>query len=284
VPAAPAAPRPACDPHLDASRLRARARILRAIRSWFEDRGYLEVHTPALVSAGAMEPHLEPVQVGKLQLHTSPEFAMKRVLAAGLHRIYQIGPCFREEEAGHHHSREFTMLEWYRAGAGTQELMDDVASLIGAAAEAAGRPAPVFERRPVESLLPHSLPPDEWFFRWVDAIEPTLTQPTIVFDYPHWQAALATIHGRHADRFEVYLGGVELANAFAEELSAEELRRRIAENDLTRQRAGRPPHPVDPRFLSAVDRMPRAAGIALGIDRLVMVLTDASDISQVQVR
>lgn len=284
MPTSPTATATACDPPLDASRLRVRARILRAIRTWFEDRGYLEVHTPALVPAGAMEPHLEPIRVGQLQLHTSPEFAMKRVLAAGLHRIYQIGPCFREEEVGQHHSREFTMLEWYCGGIGTQGLMDDVASLIAAAAVAAGRAPPVFDRLPVESLLPHSLPPDEWFFRWVDSIEPTLTKPTIVYDYPAWQSALATIRGRHADRFEVYFGGVELANAFAEEMSAVELRQRIAANDLARTRAGRSPHPVDPRFLAAVDRMPRAAGIALGIDRLVMVLTDASTISQVQVR
>jgi lysyl-tRNA synthetase class 2 len=269
---------------LDATRLRARARILRAVRGWFDDHGYLEVHTPVLVPAGAMEPHLEPVEVAKLQLHTSPEFAMKRVLAAGLGRIYQMTPCFREEEVGPHHSREFTMLEWYRAGAGTPELMDEVEALIGAAAAAIDKPAPTFERRPVESFLPHDLLPDEWFFQWVDAIEPTLTSPTIVYDYPHWQAALAQRRGRHADRFEVYLGGVELANAFAEELSSDELRRRIARNNAVRQDSGRPPHPIDERFLFAVDRMPRAAGIALGIDRLVMVLTGATELSQVQVR
>jgi len=275
---------PVADAALDAARLRSRARILRAIRRWFDDHGYLEVHTPALVPAGALEPHLEAVQVGPLQLHTSPEFAMKRVLAAGLGRIYQIGPCFREEEAGVHHSREFTMLEWYRAGAGTPELMDEVEALIGAAAKAVGRATPRFVRRSVASLLPHSLDPDEWFFRWVDAVEPTLTAPTIVFDYPDWQAALARRRGHNADRFEVYLGGVELANAFAEELSSVELRRRIQHNNATRRQAGRPPHPVDDRFLAAVDRMPRAAGIALGIDRLVMVLTGATELSQVQVR
>lgn len=270
---------PALHPHY----LRARAQILRAVRAWFDQHGYLEVHTPALVPAGAMEPHLEPVQVGALQLHTSPEFAMKRVLAAGLGRIYQICPCFREEEAGVHHAREFTMLEWYRVGAGTPELMDEVTDLIQAAARAVAAPVPHFERHHVAHLLSPDLPPDDWFFQWVDRIEPTLTAPTIVWGYPAWQAALARTIGPVADRFEVYLGGLELANAFAEEQSAEVLRTRVAENDAIRRDLGRPPHPTDPTFLEAVDHMPRCAGIALGIDRLVMALTGAPHIGAVQV-
>ncbi len=263
--------------------LRQRARILAAVRGWFLANGYLEVHTPALVPAGALEPHLEAVSVGAWQLHTSPEFAMKRVLAAGLGRIYQIGPCFREEEAGVHHAREFTMLEWYRVGAGTPELMDEVESLVACAAESVGRAAPSFERLSVDSLIDPTLSPDDWFFRWVDQVEPTLLQPTIVWGYPAWQAALARRVGPHADRFEVYLEGIELANAFAEEQSAAELRARIAEADDIRRSHGRVPHPVDPHFLAAVDHMPRCAGIAMGIDRLVMSLTGAPDIASVQV-
>lgn len=247
------------------------------------EHGYLEVHTPTLVPAGAMEPHLEPVQVGSLQLHTSPEFAMKRVLACGLGRIYQIAPCFREEEAGIHHSREFTMLEWYRVGAGTPEIMDEVESIIAAAAQSISQPAPRFERRHVADLISPELPPDEWFFEWVDRVEPTLTGPTMVWGYPEWQAALARNIGSVADRFEVYLGGLELANAFAEETSSAELRARMHEADQIRARSGRPPHPVDAAFLAAVDQMPRCAGIALGIDRLVMALTGANRISEVQV-
>ena len=130
--------------------LRARAHIIHAIRTWMNDNGYLEVHTPILVDAPAMEEHLEAVGVGERFLHTSPEFAMKRILSAGLGRIYQITPCFREEEVGIHHSREFTMLEWYRVGAGTDELMDDVASLFGKAAQAVDKPPPVFKRRAVQ--------------------------------------------------------------------------------------------------------------------------------------
>ena len=268
---------------IDPELVRARAAILHAIRSWFFQHGYLEVHTPALVPAGAMEPHLEPVRVGAMQLHTSPEFAMKRVLAAGLPRIYQISSCFREEEEGVHHSREFTMLEWYRVGAGTPELMNEVQAIVGAAADAVGAPVPQFERVGVASLLAPDLSEDEWFFRWVDEVEPTLSAPTMVWGYPPWQAALARKAGPIADRFEVYLGGIELANAFAEELSSAELRSRIAHNAEIRRGAGRVPHPVDESFLAAVDQMPRCAGIALGIDRLVMALTGAQHIAQVQV-
>ena len=264
--------------------LRQRGQILAALRSWFFDHGYLEVHTPSLVPSPALEPYLEPVRVGDGFLHTSPEFAMKRVLAAGLPRIYQIGPCFREEEQGAHHSREFTLLEWYRVGAGTQELMDEVEALIAAAARSVGAEIPVFARRAVSSLLVDRGDQDAWFFEWVDRVEPTLTAPTIVYDYPKWQAALARIRGSVADRFEVYLGGLELANAFAEEMEGDEIRQRWNEANENRRARNRPIHPIDEAFLAAVDRMPRCAGIALGVDRLVMALTGQDDIAAVQVR
>ena len=113
-------------------------------------------------------------------------------------------------------------------------------------------------------------------------MEPSLTEPTIVYDYPAWQAALARLRGGHADRFEVYLGGLELANAFAEELDANELRKRHEEASAQRLRSGRTPHPVDEAFFAAVDRLPRCAGIALGVDRLVMALTGTPHIRSVQ--
>ena len=216
-------------------------------------------------------------------LHTSPEFAMKRVLAAGLGRIYQIAPCFRMEEHGIHHRREFTLLEWYRTNAGTAELMDEVEDLLAAAARAVSAPPPRFRRIPTRDLLPPELSPDDWFLRWVDAVEPTLTAPTIVYDYPRWQAALARLRGDAADRFEVYLGGLELANAFHEELDPAAIRARWMAGNAARAAAGHPPHPVDEAFLEALGRMPRCAGIALGIDRLVMALTGAADIAAVQV-
>lgn len=263
--------------------LRARAAIVHALRSWFHGHGYLELHTPVLVPSPAMEEHLEPVRAAGAFLHTSPEFAMKRALAAGLPRIYQIVPCFRDEEQGVHHSREFTMLEWYRVGAGTEDLMDEVEALVAAAAAAVARPAPRFERRAVAELIDDRGDPDAWFLEWVDRVEPTLIRPTIVHGYPAWQAALARLRGGVADRFEVYLGGIELANAFGEETDPDELRARMSASAERRRAAGREPHPIDEAFLEAVGRMPRCAGIAMGVDRLVMALLEISDIRRVQV-
>jgi lysyl-tRNA synthetase class 2 len=264
-------------------RLRQRAAILHAIRTWFHDNGYLEVTTPVLVPTAATEEHLEAVPAAEGWLHTSPELAMKRILATGLCRIYQITPCFRDDERGIHHSREFAMLEWYRVGAGSAELMDEVESLIQAAAAAVHAVVPPFSRRRVGDLLVDTGTPDDWFYAWVDRIEPTLTEPTIVYDYPVWQAALARLRGGVADRFEVYLSGVELANAFHEELDPAELRQRQEAANAARVAAGRPPHPIDEAFLEAVGRMPRCSGIALGVDRLIMALTSAQSIAEVQV-
>lgn len=268
---------------MNPTRLRQRAAILHAIRAWFHAHGYLEVTTPVLVPTAATEEHLEAVPAAEGWLHTSPELAMKRVLASGLCRIYQITPCFRDEERGVHHSREFAMLEWYRAGAGSAELMDEVESLVQAAAASVGAIVPPFVRRRVSDLLEDVGTPDDWFFAWVDRVEPTLTQPTIVYDYPPWQAALARLRGGVADRFEVYLSGLELANAFHEELDPAELRQRQHTANAARTAAGRSPHPIDESFLEAVGRMPRCSGIAMGIDRLVMALTGAQSIDEVQV-
>jgi lysyl-tRNA synthetase class 2 len=269
--------------------LRARGAILHALRDWFHHNGYIEVHTPVMVGCPALEEHLEPIKVGQQFLHTSPEFAMKRVLASGLSRIYQITPCFRDEESGRHHSKEFTMLEWYRAGAGTAELMDEVESLIGAAATAVQVSPPQFERRQVTTLMEDAghkdnLDQEAWFRCWIDKVEPHLTAPTIVHGYPIWQAAMATVRGAISDRFEVYLGGLELANAFAEEIDPQTLRQRFIQSAKIREAAGRQAHPIDEILLNVTPSMPRTAGIAVGIDRLVMALTGAAEIAEVQVR
>ena len=274
---------------MNPQRLRERAAITRALRHWFDQHGYLEVHTPVIVDCPAMEENLEAVSVGSQFLHTIPEFAMKRVLSAGLCRIYQIGPCFREEEVGVHHSREFTMIEWYRVGAGTAELMDDVASLIAVAAAAVGQAVPTFARRTVDDLreeagLAETKDEVEWFRQWVERVEPQLVEPTIVYNYPTWQAALARERNGSADRFEVYLQGIEIANCFAEEGSADTLRERFKLSSTRRNKMDRAPHPVDEALLQATPKMPRTAGIAMGLDRLVMALTGSEDIADTQVR
>ena len=135
----------------------------------------------------------------------------------------------------------------------------------------------------MSDLISPELAPDDWFHTWVDKIEPTLTSPTIVYDYPHWQAALAKERGECAERFEVYLGGIELGNAFAEETDRTVIEARMNAANQSRANRGVPPHPIDSNFLDAVNRLPRCAGIAVGLDRLVMTLTGASSIRDVQV-
>jgi elongation factor P--(R)-beta-lysine ligase len=280
---------------LDPAGLRARAHVLHAIRGWFHAHGYLEVPTPVLVATAAIEPHLHPVRAADGALRTSPELALKRALAAGLPRIYEVGPCFRDRERGAWHGREFTMVEWYRAGAELADLMDEVEALVAVAAGALGVAPPARWRRvavrdlvrevtgidvasaDVRALGGHDEGWDDAFFRlWVTAVEPALREPLLVYDWPASQAALARVHDRPewpvAVRFEAYLGGVELANAFGELGDPVELRRRQAAANLERAALGEVPHPVDEAFLEAVGRMPRAAGIALGLDRLVAAL------------
>ena len=274
---------------MNPDRLRQRAAITAAVRQWFEDHGYLEVHTSVIVSAPCLEEHLEPVQVGEAFLHTSPEFAMKRVLASGLCRVYQVVPCFREEEVGQHHQREFTMLEWYRVNAGTRDLMTETESLIAAAAEAVGVPRPRFVRRSVNSLwedagIQQPQHEEAWFRGWVTDIEPGISEPTIVFDYPSWQAALARERRGTSDRFEVYFGGIEIGNCFAEECDPRVLRERFATSARKREVMGKTPHPVDEALIASTLKMPRAAGMAIGLDRLVMALTGAAHIREVQAR
>ena len=253
------------------------------MRSWFWEQGYLEVQTPIIVPSPAMEETLESVSCGEDYLHTSPEFAMKHLLAQGLCKIYQIIPCFREEEEGSHHLREFLMLEWYRVGIDTPVLMKETIDLIVQCAQALHVSIPNFVHIATHELLDPSLPPDEWMFQWVDTVEPNLPPATIVYDYPVWGAALATIRGSYANRFEVYLHGIELANAFCEERDSKELRERWNKGNQSRMERGRTPHPIDEDFLSDVDTMPKCSGIALGIDRLLMALLGIQHIKEIQV-
>lgn len=270
---------------IDAARLRQRADILRALRSALDSEGFLEVQPPVLVPSPALEETLEPVRAEGGFLHTSPEFALKRVLAAGLPRIYAIVPCFRAEEWGVNHAREFTMLEFYLANARYLDLVPVVEGLVAAAAAAVGRPAPVFARRTVAELFGGAVPEDDdTFYRaWVETIEPALTEPTFVLDYPARQAALAEVRGDVAERVEVYLGGLELGNGFSELRDPTELRARFLRSAARRNAQGRVPHPVDEGVIEASGRMPRCAGIAIGVDRLVMALTGAKDIAEVLV-
>jgi elongation factor P--(R)-beta-lysine ligase len=280
---------------LDAGALRSRSDLLWALRSWMREHGYMEMPTPVLVPATAVEEHLHPVRFGARQLRTSPEFALKRALAAGLHRVYELGPCMRAEEEGPWHAEQFLMLEWYRAGANLEALMDEVESLVDVAARALGQPCPtLWTRTTVGALFEahtgidvHRSPPaelssrdtsfsDAFCRRWVEDIEPALAGPMIIADWPESEAALSEIVHRGdvrvARRFEVFIDGVELANAYQELCDPEEHLARLAIVNRARVNAGREPHPSDPAFLAAVGRMPMSAGIAVGVDRLQAAL------------
>ena len=323
--------------------LAARQRILAALRNFFAARGFAEVETPALQISPGLEPHLKAFATEietpagrrrRLYLHTSPEFAMKKLLVAGVPLIYQLARVFRNGERSATHHPEFTMLEWYRAEAGYRAIMGDCEELLRTALAATpgadvfrwqGRQADPF--RPWEYLsvaeafqrhagidllatAPDLLVPrpnllaaiarrigiepaatDTWediFFRiFLDRVEPKLGvgQPTILYDYPISMAALARPKpgdGRLAERFEVYVCGLELANAFGELTDAALQRRRFeADMDLKERLYGQR-YPIDPDFLDALAHgMPESAGIALGIDRLVMLCSGADDIEQV---
>lgn len=279
------------DPH----GVRARAVALSAARGWFHGRGYLEVVTPAIVPSPALEEHLFALPAGRGYLRTSPEFALKRVIAAGLPRIYEIGPCFRDRERGDWHGTEFLMLEWYRVGGGLPDLMDEVEDLVATCARALGAsPPPAWRRVSVRDLFrehvgvdlaaasPREISAeddtfeDAFFRRWVSTVEPALTAPTFVTDWPAPMAALSQVRTDgdwpRAQRFEAYLSGVELANAFLEVIDGEDQRRRFVTANAARDRSGEPPHPVDDAFVQAVGKMPPTVGIALGFDRLVAAL------------
>ncbi len=290
--------------------LRSRADMLARIRAHFGEQGVLEVQTPVLSSAAIADPHIESVPAelagfGTVFLHTSPEYAMKRLLAAGFGDCYQVCQVFRDGERGRQHNPEFTLVEWYRLGFTAARLMDDVEALLRRALEGLRRLAPA-ERLPWRdavrqhagvdplqagapelraALARHDVgPPDsaagdrEALLDLVVSaiVGPRLGRvgPTFIYDYPAAQAALARIRPGDpplAERFELYLDGVELANGFCELADAAEQRRRFAQDLAARAARGRPLRPLDERLLAALAHgLPDCAGVALGFDRLVM--------------
>jgi lysyl-tRNA synthetase class 2 len=306
--------------------LEARARILTAVRGFFADERFLEVETPARVRSPGQEVHLDAMPAGQTGgearwLITSPEYHMKRLVAAGYPRIVQIGKCWRGGESGPHHLGEFTMVEWYRANAPLEALADDCERLLRLAAMAAGRDPRAlgldrpFVRTTVRELfarhagfaLAGDEPPaalraaaveagvavgsatawDDVFYQvFLDRIEPVLAGegPTFVFDWPAPLAALARPKpgdSRVVERFELYAGGLELANAFGELTDAAEQRRRFEAEVLERADRGKAIYPIDEPLLAALPAMPPTAGIALGFDRLVMLVLGARDIREV---
>lgn len=321
--------------------LAMRARIIPAIRAFFAGRGFVEVETPALQLSPGMEPHLQafatelrmPGETPRpIYLHTSPEFAMKKLLAAGMPKIFQIAHAFRNGERSATHHPEFTILEWYRADGGYRDLMYDCEAVLRTVLTAAGSnrftwqgracdPTRPFERisvgaafrryadidllatapdpaapdlaRLAEAATPLGIAAhegDDWedlFFRvFLERIEPHLGigVPTILYDYPISMAALARAKpddARLAERFELYVSGLELANGFSELTDPVVQRARFVIDQEKKLRRYGATYPIDEAFLVALGHLPECAGIALGVDRLVMLAAGATEIDQV---
>lgn len=288
--------------------LAIRSATLRAIREFFYLAGFAEVETPTLLPTPALELHIDAIPAGRGFLRTSPELHMKRLLAGGCSRIFQMGPCFRHGERGDRHNPEFTMLEWYRADADYLDILEDMRRLIPFVCEAVhGSTRLTFRGQDLElSGEWHCLTVRDAFSQWagwdpavaydadrfdldtVTKIEPNLPvdRPVVLKDYPAAAAALALCRPGPppvAERWELYIAGMELANAFTELTDAKEQRRRFEECAAERRALGKEVYPLDEEFLAALERgMPPAGGVALGVDRLVMLMANAASIEEVR--
>ena len=283
-----------------------RSKTLFAIRDFFTRHGFVEVETPVRLKIPALELHIDAEPSGDHWLRTSPELHMKRLLGEGLPNIFQMGPCFRRGERGDRHHPEYTMLEWYRAQAGYAEIMADTKALIAHVAQSVlGSSSLAYQGRRIE-LLPRweritvadaftqwagwnpveSFDADRFDLDLVEKVEPNLPAdvPVILTDYPAEAAALArrkASQPRVAERWELYIGGLELANAYSELTDAREQRERFVACAEARRAAGKDVYPIDEDFLAALANLPAAGGIALGVDRLVMLLADARTLDDV---
>lgn len=282
--------------------LAARARISAAIRAFFIARDFLEVETPQRIPVNAPEAHIEALPSGDWQLQTSPEICMKRLLAAGYERLFQICRCWRREERGARHLPEFTLLEWYETRVDYRKQMADCEELLRCLVP---KSAFCYQGRTIDLSLPwQRLTVTEAFSRYSPIsleealaserfdeiialeIEPQLGKgkPLFLYDYPAEKAAFARRKPDNplfAERFELYVFGLELANGFSELIDAEEQRSRFEAEEAHRCLSGKRPLPLPEKFLADLSFMPDAAGIALGFDRLVMLLTDSEKIDDV---
>lgn len=304
-------------PAADLDMLRHRAALLQRVRDFFAERQVMEVETPLLCSAGVTDPAIEPMIVkrgrslsGPRYLQTSPEYAMKRLLAAGAGSIYQIARAFRDGEAGQRHNPEFTLLEWYRPGFDQHQLMREVADLVTCCL--GEKPVHYVAYRDLFltelGLDPLTASVSELQSRarseldlgamsgdrdmWLDLLMSHLIEPRLatrglcfVYDYPASQAALSRIVEQDGQllgqRFELYLDGLELANGYFELTDPEEQRRRFLADNERRREHGQAERPVDEFLIAALEAgMPECSGVALGFDRLLMLASGSEDIRQ----
>jgi lysyl-tRNA synthetase class 2 len=273
-----------------------RSELIRHVRNWFVDNDYLEVSTPTILDPPALETHIDAVPAGRAWLRTSPELHMKRLMARGYRKIFQIGPCYRAEEHGRRHRLEFTMLEWYAAGETYEDLIVFTEGLFRHLAnklDCSPAVSAPFARRTVAEAFAEfastdpdaALAADQFDLVLVDQVEPNLgiARPEILIDYPAALGALARLSPHDssvAERWELYVDGLELANAYTELIDPLEQRRRFEQSAAERLAAGRQAYPIDEDFLAAMPDMPPMAGCALGVDRLHMVCAGLNDIAE----
>ncbi len=286
--------------------LEIRARIMSAIRRFFTDNGYLEIETPVRIPAPAPEAHIDAQPSGPWYLHASPELCMKRMLAAGYPRIYQICKCFRQKERGNRHLPEMTMLEWYTADADYTHMMAQCRQLVlWLVRQLKIIPPFLYQGHPIDlDAQWEKLSVARAFERYGSLsmtaalerrqfdeimgleIEPRLgwDRPVLLLDYPAACGSLARSKpGQNTlvERFELYIAGIELCNGFSELTDAPEQRRRFEAEMAQRSSAGKTRYPMPEPFLEALESMPPATGNAMGVDRLVMLLTDRACIDDV---
>ena len=289
--------------------LRERAKIVQAIRRFFDEREFVEVETAVRIPAPAPEEHIDcPPVVGGGYLRASPELQMKKLLAAGMDKIYQIGPCFREGERGSRHNPEFTMIEWYRRGANYLDIKRDLENLLEGLVVAGSRSG----RAEGENILLRvrdaylryagwdpwegDWDQDRFDFDMATKIEPAIKElggGVFLMDYPPQAASLAKLtttrptanNSRpttYAERWEFYWDGMELANCFTELCDRDEQKLRFEKAKEARKLLKEADYPIDSEFIDCLPKIENAAGVALGVDRLVMVLTKMKEISAVR--
>jgi len=286
--------------------LKIRARTVQAVRAFFIEKGYLEIETPCRIPAPAPEEHIDAQISGNWYLQTSPELCMKRILAAGYPRIFQICKCFRQNERGNKHLPELTMLEWYTSGTDYFDMMTQTEDLVRLVAESIDsgkhiayqgekidlkKPWPKISvaeafKKFTSTTLEKALSQDLFDELMTSKIEPNLGRkgPVFLYDYPASFAPLAIVKPDNptlAQRFELYIAGIELCNAFTELDDSEEQRKKFEIEQNKRHALGKRVYPMPEKFLESLKSMPAASGNALGIDRLVMLFADTTKIDDV---
>jgi lysyl-tRNA synthetase class 2 len=285
--------------------LECRAKVIQGIRAFFLQRDFLEIETPVRSPEIAPEQFIRPFTSEGWFLSTSPELLMKRLLCAGYERIFQIAHCFRKDERGRQHNPEFALLEWYRANADYRQIISDTEELLGSLAATLAAPGRLIYRGNKIDLSPPwpRLSVREAYLNWAgwdpfkhfdalrfdldlsDKIIPRFSpvRPTVILDYPPQCAALARLRGGRpdvAERTEIFIGGLEIANGFSELADAAEQRKRF-EIELEQMRSEGKPAALPRKFLEALSDLPPSAGMALGVDRLAMLFSDAASIDDV---